>query len=69
MASWQLFRDPRNKPSMMRVALFLWAVGGFIVWTVASIGSHTVQAFPESIAAIIATLAAGKAAQSFAERP
>jgi hypothetical protein len=63
-----LFAEQTGKPSMMRLVFFLWAIGGFVVWALVSLKTWTVQSLPESFAAIVAALAAGKAAQKFAER-
>lgn len=62
-----LFKDRWGKVSMMRLALFAWAFGGFVVWIIISLKSGKVEDFPASVAAIISTLAASKAAQTFAE--
>jgi hypothetical protein len=52
---------------MMRVLFFVWGFGGFLAWAYAVIKNGTMQDVPQGLAAIIATLAAGKAAQKFAE--
>jgi hypothetical protein len=63
-----IWKEADGKPSMVRVLLFIWAVGTFVLWAFLSCRSGVLQDLPDSIAAIVATLAAGKAAQRFAER-
>lgn len=67
-APLRIFEDKSDKPSMMRVVFFIWALGGFVVWAYTSLKTGTVQTLPDGFAVIIAALAAGKAAQTFAER-
>lgn len=62
-----LFRESDGKLSMMRLVFFLWSIGGFVAWILSILKHGTMQDVPQGLAAIIATLAAGKAAQKFAE--
>ena len=56
-----------GKPSTMRLLFFLWAIVALVVWAVVSLRTNQVQDIPTSLAAILATFAGAKAAQSFAE--
>jgi hypothetical protein len=64
----RLWKERDGKPSMTRLLLFLWAGGTFVLWACLSLRTGELQDLPDAIAAIVATLAAGKAAQRFAER-
>ena len=65
-----LFREEaeKGKPSLMRLLFVVLTVGVLVVWVSTSLQMGQMQDLPNSVAAIIASLAGGKAVQRFAEK-
>jgi hypothetical protein len=65
---WDVLRERAGgKLSAIRIVFVLWAVVALFTWVGLSIVNGEVEPFPNSLAAIIGSLAIGKAGQRFAE--
>jgi hypothetical protein len=63
----EFFQDGDGLLSATRLSFLLWVIGLLVVWVIESISNKTLQAIPESVAAIIGVLMTGKVVQSFSE--
>jgi len=59
--------EPTGKLSATRLLLFVWTIGVFVVWAVASWKSVLLQPVPDSVVTIFGLFLGAKAVQRFGE--